>query len=218
MRILAITRGAPPFEDVITVGSAIRAFNYLNYLKKSGAECFFLSGADEMRNIKDESSGIKMISFALDDEIPEIIELIQPDFILVCVSELMQFVPENTKSIVILDLFAHRFTESLFENVDITVDTFLRLETLRKADYFVVSSSRQKDFISSILILSGLKDILDRVVVIPQVILYSPLERKIPDEPVFVSGGFNWPWADDREYINLLCDILEKNGKGEIHI
>ncbi|MCX7959096.1 MAG: hypothetical protein N3B13_08625, partial [Deltaproteobacteria bacterium] len=218
MRILAITRGAPPLEDVITVGSAIRAYNYLSFLKKSGAECYFVSGAQELKGIGGDKEGIQMVPFASDYEIPYIISTLQPDFIIVCVSELIQFLPDDLKTVVILDLFAHRFTESLFENVDLTVDIFQRLDALRKADYFVVSSSRQKDFICSLLILAGLTDTLNRVVVVPQIIHHRSLERKIPGEPVFVSGGFNWPWADDRAYINLLSNILEKSGRGEVRI
>ncbi len=218
MRILAITRGTPPVEDVVTVGSAIRAYNYLYYLRKSGAECFFLSGADEMRGVDSEVEGIHMVSFSTDREIPFIIESLQPDFIIVCVSELMQYIPENLKAFVILDLFAHRFTESLFENVDITVDIFLRLESLRKADYFIVNSVRQRDFICSVLILAGLTEILNRVIIIPHIIIHRPLERKIPEEPVFVAGGFSWPWADDRIYIDTLSELLEKKERGEIRI
>jgi len=218
LRVLTITRGAPPLDEVISVGSAIRAYNYLSFLKRSGADCYFLSGSNEISGIKSEIEGIKILSFSSDLEIPKIIEALQPDLIIVCVSELMQYIPEKIDACVILDLFAHRFTESLFENVDLSTDMFLRLDMLRKADYFIVNSSRQRDFVYSILILAGLEDIINRVLIIPHIVLNRPLERKIPDEPVFVAGGFRWPWADDRSYINLLSQILEKNNRGKIRI
>ncbi|MCX7942984.1 MAG: hypothetical protein N2746_00515 [Deltaproteobacteria bacterium] len=218
MRVLAITRGSPPLEDIVTVGSAIRAYNYLSYLQRFGFECFYVSKEEELKDIAKEVNGIRMIPFSSDYEIRKIIDSLQPDFVIVCVSELLHFLPEDNNAIVILDLFAHRVLESIFEDVDFSIDLFLRLDSLRKVDYFVVSSARQRDFVSSLLILAGLTDVLDRVLVIPQIILNCPLQRKIPEEVVFVAGGYNWPWADDKAYINRLVEILEKKGKGELRI
>lgn len=218
MRILAITRGAPPTDDVVTVGSAIRAYNMLNYLKRMGAECFFVSGMSELSGLGKEYNGIYLIPFCGDSEIPSVIDSIQPDFVMVFVSEMMQYIPEDCKAFVILDLFAHRFVESIYEKVDITIDFLLRLDSLRKADYFVVSSSRQRDFIASVLMMAGLCDILNRVIIVPNIAFYSPLERKIPEEPVFVAGGFNWPWANDRAYVDTLSKILEDKGRGVLRI
>ncbi len=218
MRILAITRGAPPIDNVITVGSAIRAYSLLQILKRSGAECFFLSGGAELQNIESDINGIQILPFNTDIEIPRIIGSLKPDFIIVNVSELLQFIPEKSDASVILDLFAHRFVESLFENVDFTTDLFLRIDMLRRADYFIVNSQRQRDFVYSFLVMAGIRDAISRVLVIPQIVLYKPLEKKIPQEPIFIAGGFNWPWSDDTAYINQLADILMRHNTGEIRI
>jgi DNA repair exonuclease SbcCD ATPase subunit len=37
-------------------------------------------------------------------------------------------------------------------------------------------------------------------------------------EPIFIAGGFNWPWVDDSSYINQLSEILERRNIGEIRI
>lgn len=217
MRVLAITRGAPPIENYLTVGSAIRAYSILKYFRRAGAECYFLSNSSDLQGIE-SADGIHVVRFDLDRELPFIIKNLKPDFIFVSVSELMQFIPEERESIIFLDLFAHRFTESLYENVDISVDLFLRLDSLTKADYFITLSSRQRDFVSSLLILVGLRDVLDRVLIVPPLPLERPLERKIPDEFILVAGGYSWPWIDDRGYINEALDLFEEKGRGEVRI
>lgn len=218
MRILAITRGAPPFKDVVSVGSAIRAFSMLKYFKKAGAECYFVSGGNELNGLDRQIEGIEIIPFYMDGEIQDILGALQPDTIIVNVYELLPYLPENSETIVILDLFAHRFLEAFYENVDLSTDLFLKIDSLRKADYFVVSNTRQRDFVFSLLLISGIVDSISRVLVVPHLLPDYFIERRIPSEPVFIAGGFNWPWQNDREYIETLLTILESKGSGELRL
>ena len=218
LRIVAITRGAPPISQMITVGSAIRAFNFLSHFKKSGFECFFVSGGNELQGVDRVIDGMNIVPFFADREIPNILDAIQPDFILINVSELVQYIPENTRSFVILDLFAHRFLEAFYERVDITTDLFLRLDILRRADYFIVQNSRQRDFVYSLLMLSGIQDCISRVLTVPHIATGIQIERKIQEGPIFIAGGYHWPWADDLEYIDTLVRILEEQGNGVLRI
>jgi len=218
LRIIAITRGAPPTGQVITVGSAIRAFNFLSHFKRSGFECYFISGGNELKGVDEVVDGINIVPFFADREIPNILNALQPDFILVNVSELVQYIPEDTGAYVVLDLFAHRFLEAFYERVDITADLFLRLDMLTRADYFIVQNSRQRDFVYSLLMLSGIQDSINRVLTVPHFATGIQIERKIQKEPVFIAGGYHWPWADDLEYIDTLVRILEEQGNGILRI
>jgi hypothetical protein len=61
------------------------------------------------------------------------------------------------------------FLEAFYERVDITTDLFLRLDILRRADYFIALNSRQRDFVYSLLMLSGIQDCISRVLTVPHI-------------------------------------------------
>ncbi len=92
------------------------------------------------------------------------------------------------------------------------------VEALSRADYFLVTTDRQKHFYLGAMALSGVDCREDRIAVVPIAAVADAGGVPMAEDPAFVSGGVAWPWQDSSWALERVAARLDADGRGTLHL
>jgi chromosome segregation ATPase len=156
-------------------------------------------------------------SFTETHELHAVVREVDPDVVLVEAPEEARRLPDGRFSVV-LDMFAPRILEQQFQDGADEREAVRVLDALQRGDHFIFSNERQKYYHLPLLALAGVDCTRDAGGVVPISCPPDlPAFRK-PEDPIFVTGGVFWPWADLTGGLVDLLGILSDADAGRIHL
>lgn len=114
---------------------------------------------------------------------------------------------------VIVDLYAPRLMENLYETDDGTVSHYI-LRAISRADAHLIAHQGQRDHWQAILRLVGVEDIDERLLVTP--LGLDPSPHNAPNELTLVGGGRVWPWQHPWDNLRRLLNVLDSRQEGRV--
>ncbi len=225
--ILLILHGRPPRPGHPVPGMGLRAWTHAEGLRHRGFDVVFATrdvdlapdgGAGEPPPVgAGEGTAQAPLAFHDATDLAALVERLDPAVIVVEAADEVTRLPARTVPVV-LDLFAPRLLERQFQDVDDVEEPSRLLEAIWRADYFLFSNVRQRDFHLGLLAAAGVdcRDLPAAVVPLscpPR----GPRVRR-PREPVLVTGGVFWPWNDTAAPLRVVAEHLERRGRGRLRI
>ncbi len=122
---------------------------------------------------------------------------------------------DQSKIPVIVDLYAPRLMEALYESDDGSCSQATVL-ALSRADAYLYSHSLQLDHWQALLRMVGVDEITSRCLLTPLGIDAEPSLNK-SDILRLVGGGRVWPWQNPWNNLTKLLNILDQFESGEVH-
>ncbi len=217
-KILIVTSQALPQTDQPATGGGIRAYSLGEALKTKGHTIQYsipMQCCCEPAGIEDED--LAEYAHSVKD-LDKIVEKSGSDIILFCNWGLATEALECDIPVVI-DMNGSLVLENYYRNRDnILDDSLAKILAIAKADFLIAGSEGQKKYLTSWCLLAGLKPEDIAIGVVP--FSLSPLtpKRKASDSTRFILAGYDWPWLDGNDYIQTVCNELEKNKQGELHV
>jgi len=220
-KILIYIHGMLPLPGQIATGNGIRAGGLGEALKAKGYDIHYCTRKDFLPA---KFSARHLRNFHVFDEKKEFIKnirSIKPKVIIFEQGDGLEYLEDNIDVPIVADLFAPRVLEVLFVK-NFPRENFLRnLLNLKKADFFLVSSERQKYLLVSLLILLGFSKENMPIAVIP--ISASPelpqrKIKKLNKKINFVYGGVFWPWQKSTKFLVTLIRLMEKHKRGYLYL
>ena len=114
----------------------------------------------------------------------------------------------------ILDLYAQRLMEALFEEGLIS-ELMVHLSAFRQCTMFLVSNMRQRRSWQGILALLGAHLKPESIIVVPLAATLEP-EREEPNTFTLIGGGMCWPWQNPWPAIGRALKHLDLRGTGKV--
>jgi Glycosyl transferases group 1 len=152
-----------------------------------------------------------------DDDLRDLVTKIAPDVIVAVAADEVSRLPDDGPPLV-LDLFAPRLLERQFQDLAGDDEVIRLLDAIGRADHFLFSNPRQRDFHLGLLTAAGVDCRELPGAVVPLACPPEYPRRSSPREPVLVSGGVFWPWNDARAPLGAVLEHLERRGRGELHL
>ena len=144
------------------------------------------------------------------------LEDVRPDIVLCSQMEDVALLPSRDtwpNVPVIVDLYAPRLLESLYEDDNGLISHQLLL-AIERADAYLITHEHQRDHWNALLRLVGVRD-LNRVLVTP--LALNIQQNKASDALTLVGGGRVWPWQNPWENLRLLLENLDTQNRGTVH-
>jgi glycosyltransferase involved in cell wall biosynthesis len=212
MKILLIAQEPPLTADAVVSGNAIRTRQLTRGLERAGhtvVHCWLdPKGANPghaFRN-RDDLRGLLMRENA--------------DVHLVCYWELLDLMPFESDTPVVLDFLAPRPLETVFEDPSGLRRDLRRLQAdLAKVDLLLTGNEFQKAMMLLPLLETGLdltRDVGALVVPLGAEIAGQPHSDPTQSGWTFVSGGVNWPWRNAEPYLQQIDHALDKAPEAEL--
>lgn len=139
-----------------------------------------------------------------------------PDIILCAQMEDVALLParDTLPSIpVIVDLYAPRLLENLYETDDGTVSHHV-LRAVSRSDAYLIAHHGQIEHWQAILRLMGIEEIDKRTLITPLGLEPSPTNP--PNDLTLVGGGRVWPWQNPWDNLRRLLRVLDARDEGHI--
>lgn len=139
-----------------------------------------------------------------------------PDIILCAQMDDVALLPsrqELPKTPVIVDLYAPRMLENLFETDDGEVSHHV-LQAIARADAYLIAHEAQRDHWQALMRIMGVEDIDKRTLITP--LGLELLANKRPSELTLVGGGRVWPWQHPWSNLESLLQLLDSQQAGKV--
>lgn len=216
MRVLIVFHGRLPGGPYPAAGIAVRAFTNGLGLQSAGLEVFYASRRRDLTGPAVPGQP-PVFPFEGKAELLAATKTLAPDLILLEGPYEMASVQELDIPIA-LDLFAPRVLEAQWEDLDISQEMLSLLNAMSRADYFLVTSERQRHYYLGAMTLAGVDCREDRIATVPLAVAGPvPVRAPAPD-PLFVAGGVAWPWQDPRWALELVVARLREAERGTLHL
>lgn len=114
---------------------------------------------------------------------------------------------------VVVDLYAPRLLENLFETDDGEV-SHNTLQAIARSDAYLIAHEAQRDHWQALMRIMGVDDIDKRTLVTP--LGLDMLANKPPNELTLVGGGRVWPWQHPWKNLDSLLQVLDAQQEGTV--
>jgi glycosyltransferase involved in cell wall biosynthesis len=218
-KVLILTHGAPPSSTAAATGNGLRSWILAAGLRDNGFEVVYSTPRPVIEH-EVAVDGIALIPLPDRAEMSEFIDRISPDIVIVGYWELAKWLPECLRAYVVIDLLAPRLLEMWSSDKDINSSVLAYIECLRKGDFFICPSERQKAFHAAFLIQSGMTPPYLPIDVVP--IAAASVPSSAAPKPSgavrLVYGGIDWKWRDASKFLEAVLKGIELSAQGELHI
>ncbi len=216
MRVLIVFHGRLPGGPYPAAGMAVRAYGNGLGLTAHGAEVVYASRRRDLEG--PPVPGLPPVHpFEGKQELLALARAVAPDLVLVEGTYDVGLL-EDLDIPIAVDLFAPRVLEAQWQDADISREMLSLMGALTRADYFLVTSERQKYFYVGALALAGVDCREERIAVVPIAAVARPGATARTAEPTLVSGGVAWPWQDSSWALGCVAARLEQMGRGTLHL
>ena len=139
-----------------------------------------------------------------------------PDVIVCAQMEDVALLPSRTVLAdipVIVDLYAPRLLENLYELDDGEVSHQL-LCAIARSDAYLIAHEAQRDHWQALMRIVGVQDVNSRTLVVPLALETS--SNTPPKDLTLVGGGRVWPWQNPWDNLRILLTVLDELGQGRV--
>lgn len=217
-RVLVISGDVLPLPGYPTSGAGLRAWGLGQGLRARGFEVTFAMPAVAWRSEVPPSLEHKPLlwdQYTLEDKI----HAAQPEAVIFCHWPSVQI--RNRLDVpTVIDFHGPHVLERAFQKLGEPVaSALLKIEALRKADYFICAGEKQKSYFLAWLLVSGI-DVTRVCIDVVPVCLSPDLPSPTPsaDEITFVYGGVYLPWQDPTLGLVAVADVLTKRNTGALRL
>lgn len=115
---------------------------------------------------------------------------------------------------VVLDFHGPTMLEVQYQGGDRLLRQRIKLEAIRRADFFTCAGEYQRHYFWAWLMMAGIKVQMDTLATIP--VCLSPRLPQVEKERelVFVYGGTFLPWQNPEKALAVLVEVLSEKGRG----
>ena len=224
-KVLVFSPDILPMPGLPTVGSGLRAWGLGQGLRSRGHEVVFSMPRDGLESIRDRYEIPPDVeAFAWTPfEMNEIVDLVEPDVVLVCGWAIAQcLMMEPLRAVpVVLDQHGPHMLERQYQEIG-TEPMYIRMKrtALASADYFTCAGNTQLGYFQDWLAKAGWTEQERRDRSFAMRFSLSPdLPERAPRERLtFVYGGVWLPWLDPTAGLLALVDQLERRGTGRLRL
>jgi hypothetical protein len=198
MDVLILMQGMVPVPGRPVTGNGLRAQALAQGLRGHGHRARLVTRAIDTEGLP-SVNGDQPLVYDTPSALPEILASSGAQAAIVCHWDLLESLPEPSPIPIVADLYGPRLVEAQFERADLDREGARFVDTLRRADSFLVASERQRWFALPWLMLAGFDCRTLPVHVVPIAANPRPpirFQRKPVADPVFVTGGVFWPWRE----------------------
>ena len=114
---------------------------------------------------------------------------------------------------IIVDLYAPRLLENLFESDDGKVSHQL-LSAIARSDAYLIAHEAQRDHWQALMCTIGVQEVSTRTLVVP--LGLESASNIPPKELTLVGGGRVWPWQNPWDNLSTLLALLDELGHGRV--
>ncbi len=212
-KILIVTSQALPQDDRPATGGGLRAYALGEALKGQGHTVSY----SIPRNCCEPGEDLSALAHSIKD-VDTIIEKAQPDIVLFCNWGLAVEALECELPTVI-DMNGPLILENYYRKRGrILEDSLAKIEAVSKADYLIAGSQGQKNYLTSWCLLAGFKPENIAIGIVPFSLSPDRPINTVSNSTEFILAGYNWPWLEGSEYLQTICDELEKQERGILHV
>lgn len=218
MKILILTTEPLPYPGQVATGAGLRAWQLAEGLKCKGFQDVSVAMPLNFREQADNKDVIPVENCFNRHELNEFVRKKDPDILIVQHWGLLKEL-EYPHCPLVIDLAGPHLLERYYWGEKNLIETTEeKISALRKADFVVCGSHRQRYYFLPFLIKAGFEPTPDILPVIPFSV--SPeipeptMERKLDS---FVYGGMLLPWQDPTQAVSWLLNILDEKNRGELH-
>ncbi len=218
--ILVILHGLPPRPGAPVSGMGLRAWTNGEGLRSHGFDVVYATRRADAEGLEpgDAAPGSPANPLTFHhDELADLVARVDPAVILIEATDEVTRLPAASAPVV-LDLFAPRLLERQFQGIDDPQEATRLLEAVGRADFYLFSNRRQRDYHLGLLTVAGVDCRVWPGAVVPLSCTPDAPRRRWPDEPVLVSGGVLWPWIDAAGPLGVVVDQLERRDSGRLRL
>ncbi len=218
--VLVVLHGLPPRPGAPVSGMGLRAWTNGEGLRSHGFEVVYATRRSdaEGREPSEEAPGTAANPLTFHhDELADVVARVDPVVILVEATDEVTRLPAASAPVV-ADLFAPRLLERQYQGIDDPQEATRLLEAVGRADYYLFSNRRQRDYHLGLLTVAGVDCRAWPGTVVPLSCAPDAPRRRWPDEPVLVTGGVHWPWIDAGAPLGEVLTHLDRRGSGTLRM
>ncbi len=218
MKILILTTEPLPYPGQIATGAGLRAWQLARGLESVGFSDVHLAMPINFREHASDNANIPEQSCFHRNKINEFLHNVKPDLLIVQHWGLLKDI-DYVDCPLVIDLAGPHLLERFYwGESDLTETIDEKVRALRKADFVICGSQRQRYYFLPFLIKAGFEPLPSLLPVIPFSVNpdlpESSLERAFDS---FVYGGMLLPWQNPEEPLKCLIEVLEQKGRGVLH-
>ncbi|MDG2177069.1 MAG: glycosyltransferase [Gammaproteobacteria bacterium] len=212
MKILYLSLDPPLNLETVATGNQVRVQGILETLQMAGHDIVQSFPAPDHN-----TSNFTSDCYRTKDELESFISGKKFDAIVVGYWSLLAHLPD-TRLPVILDFIAPRILELMFQDPDSLLEKTAELiETLQRADHFLVGNQRQSDLLLSLLLQAGFdcREQMPVSIVPISTRGETGLSENSSGKLRLINAGVNWPWRNSGTYKNILDKLSGQNERVE---
>ncbi|MGH2523626.1 MAG: glycosyltransferase family 4 protein, partial [Anaerolineales bacterium] len=218
-RVLVVVGDALPLPGYPTSGAGLRAWGLGCGLSAHGFDVSFAMLATAWRGEAVPAAFEYPVLLWHPGQLVEVIRQARPEAVVFCHWPSVQ-IRQRLDVPTVIDFHGPHILERAFQNQgEVAANALLKIEALRKADYYVCAGEKQKSYFLAWLLISGIDVTQDRIGVVP--VCLSP-ELPEPEPPTgaahFVYGGVYLPWQDPTLGLITVAEVLAERGTGTLSI
>ena len=218
--ILVVLHGLPPRPGAPVSGMGLRAWTNGQGLRSHGFDVVYATRRVDAEGLDPgdapPGSPANPLTFH-HDELADVVARVDPAAILVEATDEVTRLPAASAPVV-LDLFAPRLLERQFQGIDDPQEATRLLEAVGRADHYLFSNRRQRDYHLGLLTVAGVDCRRWPGAIVPLSCTREAPRRRWPGEPVLVSGGVLWPWIDAAGPRGVVVEALDRRGSGTLRL
>lgn len=216
--ILVVLHGLPPRPGSAVSGMGLRAWTNGEGLRSHGFEVVYATRRSDAEALEGDGDGSPAHPLTFHhDELADLVARVDPSVILVEATDEVTRLPAASAPVV-LDLFAPRLLERQFQGIDDPQEATRLLEAVGRADSYLFSNTRQRDYHLGLLTVAGVDCRRWPGAVVPLSCPPDAPRRAWPKEPVLVTGGVLWPWIDASTPLGAVVEHLDRRETGTLRM
>lgn len=218
--VLVISGDVLPLPGYPTSGAGLRAWGLGQGLRTHGFRVDFAMPIYGWR----EEIQLPPLDFRLFlwnvENVEQVIRDANPDAVVFCHWPAVR-IRERLNIPTVIDFHGPHILERAFQRLgEYGENALLKIDAIRKADYFICAGERQKAYFLSWLLVSGF-DVTTQCIDAVPVCLSPDLPAPSLDaggEVVFVYGGVYLPWQNPRLGLTTVAEVLASRGTGTLRL
>lgn len=218
MKILILTTEPLPYPGIVPTGAGLRAWQLGEGLKSAGFDKVIVAMPSTFREQAPEKDFVPEEVCFNRKKVTEYIHQQQPDVVILQHWGLAREL-DYVECPLVIDLAGPHLLERYYWGEKNLTETMAeKVSALRKADFVICGSQRQRYYFLPFMINAGYEPLPDLLPVVPFSVspeLPEPVDNRQFDE--FVYGGMLLPWQDPEQPLRILIEVLSSRGKGYLN-
>ena len=216
-KVLIVTCQALHHSDRPSSGGKLRAYSLGEALKERGQQVLYSVPRSSLRETAAGQEDLSRYCHEVVD-IKDIIEEVHPNTVIFGNWGLADQAAEcNVPTVV--DINGSLIIENYFRKEQGVLDDALgKLRALAKVDLILAGSNAQKMYLTAWCLMAGISPKNLPIVVVPFSLSPNLPVPQHANELKFVMAGYNWPWLDGHQTIEVIGRALGKRGEGHLSI